>query len=57
MSRATTILGIDCSPRVSSNSARMLGEVLRSLEGDRRVKAVEQVRLVNGLCRFVELAA
>jgi len=47
MSRATTILGIDCSPRVSSNSARMLGEVLRSLEGDRRVKAVQQVRLID----------
>ena len=47
MDKATTIIGIDCSPRASSNSGRMLGEVLRSLETDRRVKIVEQVRLVD----------
>jgi multimeric flavodoxin WrbA len=47
MDKATTIIGIDCSPRASSNSARMLGEVLRSLERDRRVKVVEQVRLAD----------
>lgn len=44
---ATTILGIDFSPRASSNSGRMLGEVLRSLGNDRRVKVVEQVRLAD----------
>jgi multimeric flavodoxin WrbA len=47
MDKATTIIGIDCSPRASSNSGRMLGEVLRSLERDRRVKVVEQVRLAD----------
>ena len=47
MDKATTIIGIDCSPRPSSNSARLLGEVLRSLERDRRVKVVEQVRLTD----------
>ena len=47
MAKATTIIGIDCSPRASSNSARMLGEVLRSLERDRRAKVVEQVRLAD----------
>ena len=47
MDKATTIIGIDCSPRTSSNSGRMLGEVLRSLERDRRVKVVEQVRLAD----------
>ncbi|ESZ57159.1 hypothetical protein X727_32555 [Mesorhizobium sp. L103C119B0] len=47
MDKATTIVGIDCSPRASSNSGRMLGEVLRSLERDRLVKVVEQVRLAD----------
>lgn len=47
MDKATTIIGIDCSPRASSNSGRMLGEVLRSLERERRVKVVEQVRLAD----------
>ena len=47
MDKATTIIGIDCSPRASSNSGRMLGEVLRSLGRDRRVKVVEQVRLAD----------
>ena len=47
MDRTTNILGIDCSPRASSNSGRMLGEVLCSLAIDTRVKIVEQVRLVD----------
>ena len=47
MDKTTTIIGIDCSPRAFSNSGRMLGEVLRSLARDRRVKVMEQVRLVN----------
>ena len=47
MNKATTILGIDFSPRASSNSGRLLGEVLRSLEHDRRLRVVEQVRLAD----------
>jgi multimeric flavodoxin WrbA len=47
MDKATTIIGIDCSPRAFSNSGRMLGEVLRSLERDQRVKVMEQVRLAD----------
>jgi multimeric flavodoxin WrbA len=47
MDKATTVIGIDCSPRASSNSARMLDRVLRSLESDRRVQVVEQVRLAD----------
>ena len=47
MDKATTIIGIDCSPRAFSNSGRMLGEVIRSLESDRRMKVAEQVRLAD----------
>ncbi|MBZ9675956.1 flavodoxin family protein [Mesorhizobium sp. ES1-1] len=47
MDKATTIIGIDCSPRASSNSGRMLAEVLCSLESDPRVKVMEQVRLAD----------
>ena len=47
MDKTTNVIGIDCSPRAPSNSGRMLGEVLRSLGRDRRLKVAEQVRLAD----------